>query len=156
MQKTLPKELQSYIEKWKDKKGNLLMILHEVQDFYGYVPKDISLAISEELKIPLARIYEVITFYNYFRDEAPAKYTIQVCTGTSCYLKGADDIIKAIQKRLNIKLGKISYDKKFKLEDVRCMGCCGLSPIMTVNGKVYEKLTDKKALEVLEAYIKKG
>lgn len=156
MEKTLPEELRYYIEKWKDEKGSLLMILHEVQDFYGYVPKDISLALSEELDVPLARIYEVITFYNYFKDEEPAQYTIQVCTGTSCYLKGAAEIIKAIQKRLKVKLGKTSYDKKFKLEDVRCMGCCGLSPIMSVNGKVYEKLNEDKALEIIEKYIEKG
>lgn len=152
----LPIELKTYINKWKAQKGNLIMILHSFQDYYGYVPKESCFLLANELKIPLARIYEVLTFYNYFNLEPPVKYKISVCTGTACYLKGAADIINTVKHKLNIKDNKVSEDNKFKLENVRCFGCCGLSPVMSINGKIYGKLNNDKVVKIIDKYISEG
>ena len=152
----IPGELSSYIAKWKPKKGSLIMILREVQDYYGYVPKGICFSLAKELKIPLARIYEVLTFYNYFKTECPGKYKISVCTGTACYLKGAAEIINAINEKLNIREGQTTEDSLFTLENVRCMGCCGLSPVIKINEKIYAKVDKEKIIEIIDSYISRG
>ena len=153
---TLPEELNSYITEWSGKKGPLIMILHAVQDYYGYVPKDICFVISKRINIPIARIYEVLTFYNYFSLEMPAKYKIAVCLGTACYLKGANLVRETIEEFLHIKEGQITKDKLFGLENVRCLGCCSLAPVMSINGKVFGKLTKEKVLEILQEYTRQG
>jgi len=152
----LPKELAEYVNKWKGQKGNLIMILHEVQDFYGYVPREICFVLSKELKVPLARIYEVLTFYNYFSLSSPGKYKISVCLGTACYLKGATEILAGIKEELGIEEGETTEDKLFRLEQVRCLGCCGLAPVVTVNEKVYGKMTKDEFLKILKEYKEKG
>lgn len=139
-------------EKWRHKKGSLIMILHEIQNHYGYVPRQVSLKLSQVLDVPLARIYEVITFYNYFKLTPPGKYTISVCMGTACYLKGAPEIIEQIKTVLNIKEGETTKDGLFHLEEVRCLGCCGLAPVMSINGHVYGKVKKSEVAEILSKY----
>lgn len=152
----LPNELVEFIQQWKNKKGSLVMILHTVQDFYGYVPKNICFALSKELNIPIARIYEVLTFYNYFRLEMPAKYKIAVCMGTACYLKGAASLLETIMNNLNITEGKITEDGLFGLERVRCLGCCSLAPVVSVNGKIFAKVNEQSLLKILDDYKQQG
>ncbi len=154
--KALPKELAQNLSKWKKQKGSLIIALREVQDYYGCVPLDICMELAKELKIPLVRIYEVLTFYNYFKLEASGKYKIYVCMGTACYLKGAQDIIKIIEDKLNIKEGKLFKESIFTLESVRCMGCCGLAPTMRINDTIYGKLTKEKVIDILDEYIARG
>ncbi len=151
----LPDELNSYIDEWKPKKGSLIMILHAVQNYYGYVPKGICFTLAKELKVPLARIYEVLTFYHYFRLDLPAKYRISVCMGTACYLKGAPENLESIKNALNLKEGQTTEDRLFSLETIRCFGCCGLAPVMSINGKIYGKLDKNKVLSVIDEYRKK-
>lgn len=151
-----PDELSEYIDKWKSQKGSLIMILRAVQNYYGYVSKDVCFELAKELKVPFARIYEVLTFYNYFKLDSPGKYKISVCMGTACYLKGAPEIIKAIEEKLNIKEGKLCKDCLFTLDSVRCMGCCGLAPTMRINDKTYGKLDKDKVIDILDEYIAKG
>lgn len=151
-----PAELSEYIKKWKPKKGSLIMILRAVQDYYGYVPRDVCFEIAKELKVPFARIFEVLTFYNYFKLAPPGKYKIYVCMGTACYLKGAPEIIKTIEEKLNIKEGKSGKGYLFTLESVRCMGCCGLAPTMRINDKTYGNLDKDKVIDILDEYIAKG
>ncbi len=147
----ITEELKAITDKWKSREGNLIMVLHEIQKHYGFVPRNIAMFLAGELKIPLARIYEVITFYNYFRLEPPAEFTIAVCTGTACYLKGAPKIIAAFKKELNIPInGKYSPDKKYKVEEVRCIGCCGLAPAITVNEEVFGKVNPDNVKDILE------
>ncbi|MEI7473959.1 MAG: NAD(P)H-dependent oxidoreductase subunit E [bacterium] len=152
----LPEKLADSISNWKDKKGSLIMILHDVQDFYGYVPKNLCFTLAKTLKIPLARIYEVLTFYNYFRLKKPAKNKISICMGTACYLKGAPLLLETIKEQLKINEGQITADGQFGLENVRCVGCCGLSPVVAVNGKIYGKLDKVKILNILNEYKKEG
>ena len=132
-------DIAALAEKWREKKGSLIMILHEIQNQYGYVPRDVSLKLSKLLDIPMARIYEVITFYNYFKLDPPGKYNISICLGTACYLKGAPELVEEVKSMLNVKEGQTTSDGLFHLDVVRCLGCCGLAPVMMVNGKSMEK-----------------
>ena len=151
-----PEKLESYINNWKDKKGNLIMILHAIQDYYGYVPKEEAYKLSKIIHVPLARIYEVLTFYNYFSLDPPGKHKISVCMGTACYLKGAPDILRELQNILKIDVGKTTDDQLFKLEIVRCVGCCGLAPVIMVDNKVFGQLTHNNIPNIIEQYKKEG
>ncbi len=153
---TATEDIAALAEKWRDKKGSLIMVLHEIQNHYGYVPRDVSLQLSSLLDIPLARIYEVITFYNYFKLDPPGKYTIAVCLGTACYLKGAPEIVEEIKTMFNIKEGQTTADGLFHLDVVRCLGCCGLAPVMMVNGEIYGKVKREEVAGILSKYKKEG
>ncbi len=147
-------DINGLIEKWRDKKGSLIMILHEIQNSYGYVPRDVALELSKALDVPLARIYEVITFYNFFKVTPPGKYKISVCMGTACYLKGAAELVNEIKNILNIEEGESTKDGLFHLELVRCLGCCGLAPVITINDKVYGKVRPSQLMDILSKYVK--
>jgi NADH-quinone oxidoreductase subunit E len=138
--------------KWQGKEGNLIMILHEVQNHYGYIPRGTSLQLSETLNVPLARIYEVITFYNYFKLSPPGVHNISVCMGTACYLNGAPEILKEVMDILHVETGYTSEDGVFHLDTVRCLGCCGLSPVMMIDGKIYGKLKKSDIADILSRY----
>lgn len=140
------------LEKWRPQKGNLIMILHEVENTYGYIPAEAARKIARELAIPLARIYEVLTFYHYFKLTRPGKYKISVCMGTACYLKGAADILSEIKAILHIQEGQTTEDGLFYLESVRCLGCCGLSPVIAVNDKIYGNLGKKDVVDIISKY----
>lgn len=144
------------IDKWRNKQGNLIMILHDMQDAYGYIPHDIACKLSRELHIPLARIYEVLTFYHYFKLTQPGKYKIAVCMGTACYLKGSPEILHEIKSILNIDEGQTTQDGLFYLESVRCLGCCGLSPVMAVNATVYGNLKKNDVVDIISKYSKEA
>lgn len=143
------------LKKWKGKRGALIMALHEVQNQRGFVPRDAALALAEGMDIPLARIYEVLTFYNYFKLEAPGKVVISVCTGTACHLKGAPDLVAAFREGLGIAPGATTPDGLFHLQCVRCVGCCGLAPVVVVNGKTYGKLKPANVSSVLAEWREK-
>lgn len=143
-------DVDKIIEHWRNEEGNLIMVFHAVQDLYGYVPRNVAMYVGKKLGVPLARIYEVITFYNFFNLEPPAEYTVAVCTGTACHLKGAPEIIDEFKKQLNIPAKEV-YDenKKFKIDEVRCLGCCGLAPVVTINGEVYGKVKPENVEKIL-------
>jgi NADH-quinone oxidoreductase subunit E len=146
-------ELTSFISQWRNKPGNLIMILHRVQEEYGYVPREVALELSRDLNVPLAKIYGVVTFYHFFKLNKPGKNKIQVCLGTACYLKGGEDLILEIERTLGLPVNHTSDDGNFSLEAVRCIGCCGLAPVLVVNGKdVYGKLTKDKLPEIISKY----
>ena len=138
--------------KWQGKEGNLIMILHDVQNHYGYIPRDTSLHLSDVLSVPLARIYEVITFYNYFKLSPPGKHHISVCMGTACYLNGAPEILREVMDILHIEKGHTSEDGNFYLDTVRCLGCCGLSPVMMIDRKIYGKVKQSAVMDILSHY----
>ena len=140
------------LEKWRPQKGNLIMILHEVENTYGYIPPEVARKISRDLAIPLARIYEVLTFYHYFKLVRPGKYKISVCMGTACYLKGGAEILSEVKNILHIKEGQTTKDGLFYLESVRCLGCCGLSPVIAVNDKIYGNLKKSDVVDIISKY----
>ena len=145
-------ELVSFINEWKDKPGNLIMILHKVQEEFSYIPREAAKKVSKMLGVPLARIYGVVTFYHYFKLTKPGKYNIQVCMGTACYLKGGEDLIQELESTLGIGVNQVTEDGKFSIEAVRCVGCCGLAPVIVVDGEVYGKLTKKKLPGILSKF----
>jgi len=152
----LTEDLQNYINQWKDKDGNLIMILHKVQEEYGYVPREVALQLSRILNVPLAKIYGVVTFYHFFKIKKPGKYQISVCMGTACYLKGGEDILGELEDALGIGVQGTTEDGLFSLEAVRCVGCCGLAPVMVINGEVFGRLTKKEIPEILAKFRAKG
>ena len=126
-------QIDECVERWSDQEGNLIMILHEIQNHHGYVPRESSLLLAQKTGIPLARIYEVLTFYHYFRLVPQGKHTITVCNGTACYLKGSARLVSELEHRLGIKEGETTGDRCFPLETVRCIGCCGMAPAVVVD-----------------------
>ena len=149
-------ELKAFIEEWKGKPGNLIMVLHKVQQTYGYIPREIAIEISSLLDVPLAKIYGVVTFYNFFKLQKAGKYSLQVCLGTACYLRGGDDLMKEFERQLGIGVNATTPDGLFSVEAVRCLGCCGLAPVVVVNGEVHGKLTTKDVAGIIEKYRKLG
>lgn len=153
---TMTPQISAFIEEWKSKPGNLIMVLHQVQQTYGYIPRNIAIEISERLDVPLAKIYGVVTFYNFFKLQKAGKYKIQVCLGTACYIRGGDDLLKTLEKELGIGLNATTADGLFSIEAVRCLGCCGLAPVIVVNGNVHGRLTSKDVPGIIEQYRKLG
>ncbi len=145
-------ELLSFVEEWKEKPGNLIMVLHRVQEEFGYIPRAAAVKVSELLDAPLAKIYGVITFYHFFKLDEPGKYNIQVCMGTACYLKGGQDLIDEIENILGIAVNQVTDDKQFSIEAVRCIGCCGLAPVMLIDGEVFGKVTTEQLPEIIAKF----
>lgn len=152
----LEREVKGIADSWKGKEGNLIMVLHEIQNRYGYVPREVSLVLSEILDVPLARIYEVITFYHFFRLTPPGKHTISVCMGTACYLKGGAEILAELEHLLCVKPGETTKDGQFHLEMVRCLGCCGLAPVLKIGEKVYGGVKKKDIGDIIAHYSEEG
>lgn len=146
-------KMQEILEKYSREKSNLIQILNEVQEYYGYVPEKAQIAISEYLSIAMAEIYGVITFYSRFTLKPKGKYHIAVCLGTACYVKGSEKLLDRVKEKLGIDVGETTKDGKFSLEATRCIGACGLAPVFTVNNEVYGKATVKMIDEVLDKYI---
>lgn len=146
-------EMEKILNKYKQEKDNLIQILNEVQEHYGYIPGEAQRAISEYLSIPMAEIYGVVTFYSRFTLKPKGKYHIAVCLGTACFVKGSEKILDRVKERLKIDVGETTKDGKFSLEATRCIGACGLAPVFTVNSEVYGKATVKMMDEILDKYM---
>ena len=147
-----PEELTSYINEWKLKPGSLIMILHKTQETFGYVSREAAEKLSLLTGIPLARIYGVITFYHYFKTAKPGENRISVCLGTACYLKGGQDLIDEARNILGLSEGGVTEDGLFSIDPVRCVGCCGLAPVITVGNDTYGKLTKDMLPEIIAKY----
>ena len=147
--------VKQLLEIYKQEKDNLIQILEEIQVKYGYIPKISQMEISEYLKVPMAEIYGVITFYSRFSLKPKGKYNVSVCLGTACFVKGSKEILEAAKEKLKIDEGQTSDDGLFSLDTTRCVGACGLAPVFTINDEVYGKATVKKINEVLDEYKKK-
>lgn len=145
-------KLDSIIEKYKNTKGALIPVLHEAQDVYGYLPLSVQKVISNGLNIPLAEIYGVITFYTQFSLNPKGKYKIQVCIGTACYVKGSGTILEELKQELGIDVGECTEDGKFSLDACRCIGACGLAPVVTVNDEVFGRLTKGDGKKILAKF----
>jgi NADH-quinone oxidoreductase subunit E len=149
---TFPHELLEYIDEWKVKPGSLIMILHKTQETFGYISRLAAEKLSVLTGIPLARIYGVITFYHFFKTTKPGKHKISVCLGTACYLRGGQDIIDEVRGLLGLKPDEVTQDGQFSVDPVRCVGCCGLSPVLTVGNDTYGKLTKDMLPGILAKY----
>jgi len=146
-------KLDKVIEASEGKKGPLMPVLHEAQKIFGAIPFEVQKVISEKMGVPLAEIYGVVTFYSQFSLEPKGEYIISVCLGTACYVKGAQGIINKIEKIIDVKCGDTSEDGKFTLEATRCIGACGLAPVLTVNEEVYGRLEVSDIQEIMNPYL---
>lgn len=145
-------KILGFIEHNKDKQGALMSVLHETQEFLGYVPYEAQTFIAESMNIPVSEVYGVVTFYSRFTLNPVGKYNVGVCLGTACYVKGSDKILAEVEKKLNIKAGKTSSDGNYSINATRCIGACGLAPVMTVNEDVYGKLKPEEVDAILDKY----
>ena len=145
-------ELVGYIEEWKQRPGSLIMMLHRIQEEYGYISREAAEKLSRMIDMPMAKIYGVVTFYHFFKTTKPGKNRLAVCMGTACYLKGGQTLIEECESILNIKEGEVTDDGLFSLDSVRCVGCCGLAPVMMVGNEVYGKLTKDQLPEIIAKY----
>ncbi len=146
-------QLQEVIAKYKDQDGPLMPVLQEAQAIYGYLPIEVQKMISEGLDIPLEHIYGVVTFYAQFSLAPKGEYKIGVCLGTACYVKGSGDILNKIKEIIGIDVGECTPDGKFSLEATRCIGACGLAPVMTINEDVYGRLVVGDIPDILKKYM---
>lgn len=151
-------ELKAFIDEYM-KKDNpssyLIAVLHKAQELYGYLSRETMEFISQAMDIPAANIWGVATFYHYFNLTPRGKYTISVCLGTACYVKGAGEIMEVLKEELQVKEGGTTEDMMFTLQQARCLGACGLAPVIMINGKIHGDLTPKKVVELIGEYRKK-
>ena len=147
--------LKNLFQEYLPEKDNLIQMLNEIQEHYGYVPMHVQKELSEYLGIPMAEIYGVVTFYSRFSLEPQGKYKISVCLGTACFVKGSQKIMDRLTDRLKIEPGQTTEDGLFTIEQTRCVGACGLAPVFTVNGEVYGKASVQKLDQVLDELINK-
>lgn len=148
--KKVKEETGRILEKYPKEKNQLISILNDVQEKYGYIPKQAQIVISEYLSIPMAEIYGVITFYSRFTLTPKGKYNISICLGTACYVKGSQKILDRAKERLKIEPGEVTEDGKFSIDEVRCVGACGLAPVFMVNDEVYGNATVQQFDKVLD------
>ncbi|MEA4923307.1 MAG: NAD(P)H-dependent oxidoreductase subunit E [Eubacteriaceae bacterium] len=150
--KAKAEKLKEIIAKYKDTRGALIPVLHEAQEVYGYLPMEVQLEIADQLDIPLAEVYGVVSFYTQFSIYPKGEYRINVCMGTACYVKGSGEILDKFRTRLSIDVGECTEDGKYSLDACRCIGACGLAPVVTINDKVYGKLTADDVDGIIEEY----
>ena len=148
----VPPEVIEFINEWKGKPGNLIMVLQKVQEHFGYIPRETVFEVAERLEVPVAKIYGVITFYHLFKLTKPGKHQVAVCMGTACYLKGGEDLILELERQLGVGLNTVTEDGQFSVEAVRCIGCCGLAPAMTINGEAFGNVKTKELAGILAKF----
>ena len=145
-------ELNAFIQQHKDDKGALMPVMQKAQELFGYLSLEIQSVIAEALNVSVAEVYGVATFYAQFSLEPKGAYVIGVCTGTACYVKGAQAVLEKVKSELNIPTGKTTKDGKFTIQATRCLGCCGLAPVMTINEDVYGRLKPEDIPGILAKY----
>nr|WP_122013283.1 NADH-quinone oxidoreductase subunit NuoE [Maliibacterium massiliense] len=145
-------QLQTVIEAYKDAEGPLMPVMQKAQEIFGYLPIEVQDFIAEGLGVPMSDVYGVATFYAQFNLEPQGQYTIGVCLGTACYVKGAQKVLDALAKELQIEPGRTTADGKFTLNATRCLGCCGLAPVMMINDDVFGRLTEDDIPGIIEKY----
>ena len=152
LDQTLINELDTYIASLDDKVGNLIHVLHKGQSLFGYLPENLQLYIARALDLPAAKVNGVVSFYSFFTEEPRGKHTISVCMGTACFVKGADKILGKLKADLKVETGKMTEDGNFTLIDIRCVGACGLAPVVLVDDKVYGHVTVDNISEIINKY----
>lgn len=150
--KAQEEQLKSVIERYKNVEGALMPVLQEAQEIYGYLPIEVQIMIADGLGVSLSEVYGVVTFYGQFSLNPKGKYQVNVCLGTACYVKGSGDILDRLKETLGIDAGGITSDGKFSLEATRCVGACGLAPVMIVNDDVYGRIVPDDVSKILAKY----
>lgn len=145
-------ELEEFIKSLPDKKGALIEVLHKAQHIFGYLPEEVQVFVSEKLDVPASKVFGVVSFYSYFTTTPRGEYVVNVCMGTACFVRGAANVLAEFEKQLGIKVGQTSPDGKFTVEVLRCVGACGLAPVVTINDRVYGHVTASDVKKILTEY----
>lgn len=146
-------ELEQFIDALPEKKGALISVLHKAQSLFGYLPQEVQTFVGEKLGVPAAKVYGVVSFYSFFTMEPKGKCPISVCLGTACYVRGAETVLDAFKKELDIEVGQTTKDGKFSLDALRCIGACGLAPVAMIGDKVYGRISGPEEVhKILEEY----
>ena len=145
-------QVEAICDKFGNKPNELINILHEAQNMHGYLPEEMQRIIARKLGIPASKVYGVVTFYSFFTMTPKGKHPISVCLGTACYVRGSEKLLEEIKRVLNIEVGQTTPDGKFSLDCLRCVGACGLAPVVTIGDKVYGRLQPKDVKKILEEY----
>ena len=134
-------ELEQFINEIPDKHGMLIAVLHKAQGIFGYLPREVQVFVGKQLNIPISQVFGVVSFYSFFTMKPKGKHPISICLGTACYVRGADKVLDYFKRELNINVGETTPDGKFSLDALRCVGACGLAPVVLVGEKVYGRIT---------------
>lgn len=151
-QPEVDKKIDALFSQYRGNPNGLIVVMAGIQEAYGYLPKEQLIRVAEELNVPLTDVYGVATFYAAFSLRPRGRHSINLCLGTACYVKGAPEVQDAIEKELRIKAGQTTEDRRFTFDVVRCLGACGIAPVMTVDGEVHARMTPEQVAEVLAKY----
>jgi NADH:ubiquinone oxidoreductase subunit E len=146
------RQLDEILAEWRDKPGNVIPVLHKAQELFGYLPRDVQEYVASGLRVPVSEVYGVVTFYSLFTMQPKGRHTISLCMGTACYVKGAQTIMDALKEQLGIGPGETTDDARFTFAVMRCMGACGLAPVMVVDDDIYGRVATDGLAEILEKY----
>lgn len=145
-------KLDEILARYKGKSGALIPVLHQAQEVFGYLPEEVQVYVADGLNVPVSEVSGVVTFYSLFSTEPKGEHTIGVCLGTACYVRGAAKVVERIKEELDVVEGGTSTDGKFTLQITRCIGACGLAPVMTIDNDIYGRLDPDKIPEILKKY----
>ena len=146
------KTIKDICDSFGNKPDELINVLHKTQEHFGYLPEEVQNEVAVNLNMPLAKVYGVVSFYTFFTMTPKGKYPISICMGTACFVRGAEKIVEAVEKELNIKVGGVTEDGKFSVDCLRCIGACGLAPVMMIGGKVHGRLEPGMIKGILDSY----
>lgn len=147
-------KIDSICESFGNQEGELINVLHKSQETFGYLPAEVQEVISEKMEIPAAKVYGVVTFYSFFSMIPKGEFPVSICTGTACYVRGAETVLNEFKKQLEIEVGETSTDGKFSLSCLRCVGACGLAPVVTVGDKTFGRVAPDDVKEIISEYLK--
>lgn len=145
-------ELDRVLAEFKGNQGALIQVLHKAQEIFGYLPEEVQERVSLSLNVPLSEVYGVATFYSLFSLKPQGDFKIGICMGTACYVRGAQQVLTELERQLNVKVNETTEDGKFTLEITRCIGACGLAPVMTINEDVYARVDSTMIPDILKKY----
>lgn len=152
LRKDQVEKIKDICKSFDNNNGELINVLHKVQGTFGYLPAEVQEVVAQELNVPVAKIYGVVTFYSYFTMLPKGKHPISVCTGTACYVRGAEKVLEEFKKELQINVGETTSDGKFSISCLRCVGACGLAPVVMVGDKTYGRVSPEMIKEIIAEY----
>ena len=143
-------ELEKFIDSLETTKGELIRVLHKAQGIFGYLPREVQVYVAKKLNLPVAKVFGVVSFYSFFTMTPKGKHSIAVCMGTACYVRGAEKVLDEFKKQLGINTGETSKDGMFSIDALRCVGACGLAPVVMIGEKVYGRVTVEMVKDILD------
>lgn len=152
LRKDQVEKIHSFCDEFDNAEGELINVLHRIQSEFGYLPAEVQEVIAEKMEIPVAKVYGVVSFYSFFTMKPKGQHPISICTGTACYVRGAENVLAEFKKQLDIEVGETTEDGKFSISCLRCVGACGLAPVVLIGDKTYGRIAPDDVKEILKEY----